>query len=60
METRTVYRTNTNNKNKDPQGYEKGIDWQPKYTRMLVVVIRQALLLLAKILEEIIKENDNR
>lgn len=43
----------------DPNGYAKGIQWQPKFTRILIIVARDALLILAKGLELILKENDS-
>jgi len=44
--------------NKDPNGYAKGIIWKPKYTRIVLVVTRSALLMLAKGIETIINDND--
>jgi len=43
---------------KDPNGYHKGINWKPRYTRMALVVTRSVMLELAKCIEVIIKDND--
>jgi hypothetical protein len=43
---------------KDPNGYHKGINWKPRYTRMVLVITRSVFLELAKCIELIIKDND--